>query len=239
MLDVAHPFAGSLGPLARRLRLPRAPLPGSMVSLRVAAPSYGAVLRMAVAPGAPEQRRARARGRPERPLLVAAVSRSAGGLARRRADAVSRRRARRSLRARAVAATRLVATRRRRARSSAAPHRRSADARPRSRRRRRRPSSLDPRARRRRRAAPSPNRRCSRTRRAAGSVPLLLVATSRPSAAQTMPSWPATGCRDVDLRRARGIRDGHLIGVLSRRRRASSRRRDGRCRSTARPRANP
>jgi penicillin amidase len=53
-LDVAHPFAGSLGPLASRLTLPRAPLPGSMVSLRVAAPSYGAVLRMAVSPSAPE-----------------------------------------------------------------------------------------------------------------------------------------------------------------------------------------
>jgi penicillin amidase len=54
VLDVAHPFAGSLGPLKRALALPRAPLPGSMVSLRVAAPSYGAVLRMAVAPGAPQ-----------------------------------------------------------------------------------------------------------------------------------------------------------------------------------------
>jgi penicillin amidase len=54
VLDVAHPFAGSLGPLGRALALPRTPLPGSMVSLRVAAPSYGAVLRMAVAPGAPE-----------------------------------------------------------------------------------------------------------------------------------------------------------------------------------------
>jgi penicillin amidase len=54
VLDVEHPFAGSLGPLGRRLMLPPAPLPGSMISLRVAAPSYGAVLRMAVAPGAPE-----------------------------------------------------------------------------------------------------------------------------------------------------------------------------------------
>jgi penicillin amidase len=53
-LDVAHPFAASLGPFGRYLALPRAPLPGSMISLRVAAPSYGAVLRMAVAPGAPE-----------------------------------------------------------------------------------------------------------------------------------------------------------------------------------------
>jgi penicillin amidase len=54
VLDVEHPFAASLGPLRSRLTLPPAPLPGSMISLRVAAPSYGAVLRMAVAPGAPE-----------------------------------------------------------------------------------------------------------------------------------------------------------------------------------------
>jgi penicillin G amidase len=53
VLDVAHPFATALGPFASRVTLPRSPLPGSMVSLRVAAPSYGAVLRMAVAPGAP------------------------------------------------------------------------------------------------------------------------------------------------------------------------------------------
>ena len=46
-------FATALGPFASRVALPRSPLPGSMVSLRVAAPSYGAVLRMAVAPGAP------------------------------------------------------------------------------------------------------------------------------------------------------------------------------------------
>jgi penicillin amidase len=54
VLDVAHPFAGSLGPFGRALALPRTPLPGSMVSLRVAAPTFGAVLRMAIAPGAPE-----------------------------------------------------------------------------------------------------------------------------------------------------------------------------------------
>jgi penicillin amidase len=54
VLDVEHPLAGSLGPFGRYLALPRAPLPGSMVSLRVAAPSYGAVLRMAVSPAAPE-----------------------------------------------------------------------------------------------------------------------------------------------------------------------------------------
>ena len=54
VLDVAHPFAASVGPLSRLLSLPHAPLPGSMISLRVAAPSYGAVLRMAVSPGAPE-----------------------------------------------------------------------------------------------------------------------------------------------------------------------------------------
>ena len=53
VLDVEHPFAAALGPLGRWLELPAAPLPGSMVSLRVAAPSYGAVLRMTVAPAAP------------------------------------------------------------------------------------------------------------------------------------------------------------------------------------------
>lgn len=52
-LAVAHPFAGlgALVPLRPWLRLPSAPLPGSTLSLRVAAPDYGAVLRMAVAPG--------------------------------------------------------------------------------------------------------------------------------------------------------------------------------------------
>jgi penicillin amidase len=54
VLDVAHPFAASVGPLSRLLSLPRAQLPGSMVSLRVAAPNYGAVLRMAVSPAAPQ-----------------------------------------------------------------------------------------------------------------------------------------------------------------------------------------
>jgi penicillin amidase len=54
VLDVAHPFAAALGPFAGRLALPPAPLPGSMVSLRVAAPGYGAVFRMAVAPAAPQ-----------------------------------------------------------------------------------------------------------------------------------------------------------------------------------------
>jgi penicillin amidase len=54
VLDVAHPLAGALGPLGGMLRFPREPVPGSMISLRVAAPDYGAVIRMAVAPGAPE-----------------------------------------------------------------------------------------------------------------------------------------------------------------------------------------
>jgi penicillin amidase len=55
-LDVRHPFAGqaALAPLARLLKLPPVPLPGSMLSLRVAAPSYGALVRLAVAPAAPE-----------------------------------------------------------------------------------------------------------------------------------------------------------------------------------------
>lgn len=52
-LAVGHPFAGlgALAPLRPWLRLPAAPLPGSTLSLRVAAPDYGAVFRMAVAPG--------------------------------------------------------------------------------------------------------------------------------------------------------------------------------------------
>jgi penicillin amidase len=52
-LRVAHPLGG-LPIVGRWLALPDAALPGSMVSLRVAAPSYGAVIRMAVAPGEPE-----------------------------------------------------------------------------------------------------------------------------------------------------------------------------------------
>jgi penicillin amidase len=54
-LDVAHPFAAQavLAPFARWLKWPRVPLPGSMISLRVAAPAYGAVIRMAVAPADP------------------------------------------------------------------------------------------------------------------------------------------------------------------------------------------
>jgi penicillin G amidase len=56
VLDVAHPFAALLPSALRRwLELPPAPLPGSMVSLRVAAPGYGAVIRMAVSPAAPEE----------------------------------------------------------------------------------------------------------------------------------------------------------------------------------------
>jgi penicillin amidase len=56
VLDVAHPFAGlgALAPLAPWLRLPAAPLPGSTVSLRVAAPDYGALIRMSVSPSTPE-----------------------------------------------------------------------------------------------------------------------------------------------------------------------------------------
>jgi len=48
-LAVAHPLA-SLPVIGNWLRLPVAPLPGSMVSVRVAAPNYGAVIRMAVSP---------------------------------------------------------------------------------------------------------------------------------------------------------------------------------------------
>jgi penicillin amidase len=55
-LDVAHPFAGLpvIGPaLGRWLRFPAEPLPGSTLSLRVATPSYGALIRMSVAPAHP------------------------------------------------------------------------------------------------------------------------------------------------------------------------------------------
>jgi len=56
VVDVAHPFAGLpvigavLGPW---LRFPADPLPGSTLSLRVATPSYGALIRMSVAPAHP------------------------------------------------------------------------------------------------------------------------------------------------------------------------------------------
>lgn len=52
-LRVAHPFASVLPLLGRWLGMPAEPQPGSMVSLRVAAPSYGAVIRMDVSPAAP------------------------------------------------------------------------------------------------------------------------------------------------------------------------------------------
>ena len=103
VLDVAHPFAGSLGPLARLLRCRAAPLPGSMVSLRVAAPSYGAVLRMAVAPGAPENGVLELAGGQSGHFLSPQFRDQQARLGRRHADAVSRRRARRALRAEAVA----------------------------------------------------------------------------------------------------------------------------------------
>jgi penicillin amidase len=54
-LDVLHPFAAQLAPLAHWLALPPAPLPGSTLSLRVAAPDYGALIRLAVAPAAPRE----------------------------------------------------------------------------------------------------------------------------------------------------------------------------------------
>lgn len=53
-LRVAHPFAAVLPLLGHWLGMPADPQPGSMVSLRVAAPSYGAVIRMAVAPARPD-----------------------------------------------------------------------------------------------------------------------------------------------------------------------------------------
>jgi penicillin amidase len=56
-IDVAHPFGrfpviGDV--LAPWLRLPRDPVPGATVALRVATPNYGALFRMAVSPAHPE-----------------------------------------------------------------------------------------------------------------------------------------------------------------------------------------
>jgi penicillin amidase len=56
-LAVAHPFAGLpvIGPaLLHWLELPREPLPGSNLTLRVAMPNYGALIRMDVSPAHPE-----------------------------------------------------------------------------------------------------------------------------------------------------------------------------------------
>jgi penicillin amidase len=53
-LDVEHPLA-ALPLLGRWLRLPRVPQPGAFVTLRVAAPDYGAQFRMSVAPAEPER----------------------------------------------------------------------------------------------------------------------------------------------------------------------------------------
>ncbi len=57
MLAVAHPFAALpvIGPALRPwLTLPREPLPGSNLTLRVAMPNYGALIRMDVSPAHPE-----------------------------------------------------------------------------------------------------------------------------------------------------------------------------------------
>ncbi|HUL80961.1 MAG TPA: penicillin acylase family protein [Gammaproteobacteria bacterium] len=57
VLAVEHPFAGLpvIGTLLRPwLRLPALPVPGSPQSLRVATPSYGALVRMDVSPAHPE-----------------------------------------------------------------------------------------------------------------------------------------------------------------------------------------
>ena len=53
-LDVEHPLA-ALPVVGRWLRLPAVPVPGSTVSLRVASPAYGAVIRMAIAPARPAE----------------------------------------------------------------------------------------------------------------------------------------------------------------------------------------
>lgn len=52
-LEAGHPFR-NLPLIGPWLRLPPVPQPGSMVSVRVATPSRGAVIRMVVAPGRPE-----------------------------------------------------------------------------------------------------------------------------------------------------------------------------------------
>lgn len=52
-LDVGHPLAG-LPLVGSWLKLPAVPQPGAFITLRVAAPAYGAQFRMAVAPGHPE-----------------------------------------------------------------------------------------------------------------------------------------------------------------------------------------
>jgi penicillin amidase len=57
VLAVAHPFAALpvIGPALRPwLRLPRSPLPGAPMTVRVAMPGYGALIRMDVAPAHPE-----------------------------------------------------------------------------------------------------------------------------------------------------------------------------------------
>jgi penicillin amidase len=57
VLAVSHPFAGLpvIGPILRPwLELPREPLPGSNLTLRVAMPNYGALIRMDVSPAHPE-----------------------------------------------------------------------------------------------------------------------------------------------------------------------------------------
>ena len=58
VLAVAHPFASLPvigGALRPWLRLPALPVPGSPQSLRVATPSYGALIRMDVSPAHPEE----------------------------------------------------------------------------------------------------------------------------------------------------------------------------------------
>ena len=56
LLAVAHPFAALplIGPACGRLTLPREPLPGSNLTLRVAMQNYGALIRMDVSPAHPE-----------------------------------------------------------------------------------------------------------------------------------------------------------------------------------------
>jgi hypothetical protein len=65
-------------------------VPGATLALRVATPSYGALIRMSVSPAHPEDGILEMSGRTERAFLVAALRRYAERLGERRADAVSR-----------------------------------------------------------------------------------------------------------------------------------------------------
>ena len=54
-LDVSASARRRCRSFGRWLKLPAVPVPGSTLSLRVATPSYGAVIRMAIAPARPAE----------------------------------------------------------------------------------------------------------------------------------------------------------------------------------------